>query len=273
MSKTNPTISVLMSVYNGQPYLQEAIESILTQTYTDFEFIIIDDCSDDGSSGIIEEYAKKDSRIKLITNKTRLGLGSNLRHGVEISQGTWIARMDADDISMPQRFEKQLNYVMQNPEIDILGSFAFDINEHGDTIGMRRCPTAHEIIKKFIWTCPIIHPTAFMRKESLILAGSYGTEKRKQDYALWFRCVKAGLYFSNLPEPLIKYRFTKDYFKRNNFLAFMRQIKIGWIGCWQVRAEPIAYIGVTVPLTKALFPDSLHMAISIFLKKFDPRKK
>lgn len=271
--KTTPSITVVMSVYNGLPYLSEAIESILLQSYTDFEFIIIDDLSTDGSSEILKKYAKKDTRIELIKNTTRLGLGANLKHGVQIAQGQWIARMDADDISMPNRLAKQLEYVTANPQTDILGSYALDIDATGNTIGTRRCPTSHESIVKYIWSCPIIHPTAFMRKTSLLRAGSYGNEKRRQDYALWFRCAANGLNFANLPEPLLKYRFTGDYFHRNNLSALLTQVKIGWKGCWQVKASPIAYIGVTIPLIKGLLPKRCGMIITKILKRFDPRNK
>jgi len=269
----NPQVSVLMSVYNGFPYLSEAISSILQQTYSDFEFIIIDDCSVDGSLQLIEKYAASDARIKLIKNQSRLGLGASLRHGVEIAVGQWIARMDSDDISLPERIEKQMEYVVAHPQIDILGSYAIDIDEHGNENGQRRVPISHVQIAKYIWTCPIIHPTAFMRKSSLIKSGSYGTEKRRQDYALWFRCAASGLQFANLPQALLKYRFTGDYFRRNNLKALLIQVKIGWIGCFQVKAAPVAYIGVVVPLIKGILPRGFGMFISKILKKFDPRNK
>jgi glycosyltransferase involved in cell wall biosynthesis len=268
-----PQISVLMSVYNGLPYLNEAVDSILSQTFTDFEFIIIDDCSSDGSREILEKYAENDQRIKLIKNENRLGLGANLKNGVQLAQGKWIARMDADDISIPIRLSKQIEYVTNHPEIDILGSYAMDIDASGKELGLRRCPQNHAEIIKYIWTCPIIHPTAFIKKESLLRAGSYGDEKRRQDYALWFRCAASGLQFANLPEPLLKYRFTGDYFAKNNLRALLTQVKIGWRGCRQVKAKPIAYIGVAIPLIKGMLPKSFGMVISGVLKKFDPRNK
>lgn len=268
-----PKISVLMSVYNGLPYLTESIESILAQTYKDFEFIIIDDCSNDGSYKVIEEYAKNDSRIKIIQNKERAGLGANLKKGVDIAKGEWIARMDADDISLPQRFIKQMDYITKHPNTDILGSYATDIDENGNSVGIRKVPLKHDDIIKYIWTCPIIHPTAFLKKSALIKADSYGSEKRRQDYALWFRCAAIGLNFANLPEPLLKYRFTDNYFCRNNLNALLYQVRLGWHGCLLVKAPKIAYIGVCIPLVKGLLPKSFGMYISKLLKKFDPRYK
>ena len=262
-----------MSVYNGQPYLCEAVDSILAQTYKDFEFIIIDDCSSDGSPGILENYAASDNRIILVKNQQRLGLGKNLRHGVSIAQGKWLARMDADDISLPHRLAKQLEYVTTYPDTDILGSYAIDVDGHGRELGIRQCPLTHENIVKYIWTCPVIHPTAFMKISALLSAGSYGTEKRRQDYALWFRCAANGLRFANLPTPLLKYRFTGNYFARNDLPALISQVRIGWKGCRQVKAAPLAYFGVAVPLVKGLLPKRMGMFISGVLKKFDPRYK
>lgn len=270
---THPTISVLMSVYNGLPYLADAVDSILAQTFSDFEFIIIDDLSIDGSLAILEKYAVTDQRIKLVKNPQRLGLGNNLRSGVQIAVGKWIARMDADDVSLPERLAKQLEYITKHPNTDVLGAFAIDIDENGNSIGERRVPTSHEDIRKYIWTCPIIHPTAFMKRTSILAAGSYGSERRRQDYALWFRCAAAGLKFANLPEPLLKYRFTGDYFNRNNLPALVDQVKIGWKGCWLIKASLIAYIGVTVPLIKGILPKSFGMVVSGVLKKFDPRNR
>ena len=266
-----PKITVLMSVYNGLPYLEDALDSILNQTLDDFEFLIIEDCSNDASLEKLETYAKKDSRINLIKNNNNKGLGANLKKGVKLAKGDYIARMDSDDIALPHRLQTQYDFAIANPDIDIMGSFATDINEQGDDIGIRKMPVSHEEIVKYIWTCPIIHPTAFMKKESLLKAGSYGSEKRRQDYALWFRCAKHGLKFANIPEPLLKYRFADEYFKKNNLPALITQVKIGWKGCTQVKAPPIAYIGVAVPLVKGILPKPIKRCMTRILKKVDPR--
>ncbi|MCE3232759.1 MAG: exopolysaccharide biosynthesis [Rickettsiaceae bacterium] len=260
-----------MSVYNGLPYLEKAVNSILNQTFTDFEFLIIDDCSTDGSLEILEKFAAQDNRIFLHKNQTRQGLGANLRNGVNLAKGEWIARMDADDIALPHRLQTQIDFALANPEIDIIGSFATDISEHDEPIGQRKMPTEHSQITKYIWTCPIIHPTVFMRKSSLVKAGSYGNEKRRQDYALWFRCAKAGLHFANIPENLLQYRFADEYFRKNNFKALITQVKIGWKGCYLVGASPMSYIGVAVPLIKGILPRAANKIVTKILKKVDPR--
>ncbi|HXK49687.1 MAG TPA: glycosyltransferase family 2 protein, partial [Clostridiales bacterium] len=119
-SEITPAISVIMSVYNSEQYLQESIDSILDQTFNDFEFIITDDCSTDGSFEIIKSYAMLDKRIKYFRNSENIGLTKSLNLMLDIAKGKYIARMDSDDISMPDRFSKQFDFMENNPEIGVL---------------------------------------------------------------------------------------------------------------------------------------------------------
>ena len=121
MKKKSPLISVLMPVYNSEKYVAEAIESILCQTYKDFEFIIINDASTDSSLKIIAKYAKQDKRIKLINNKKNVKISASLNKGLSIAKGKYIARMDSDDISLPSRFELQTKFLADNPAVGIVG--------------------------------------------------------------------------------------------------------------------------------------------------------
>src|SRR3990172_12530717 len=128
----NPVITVLMSAYNAEKYLREAIESILNQTFKDFEFIIINDCSTDKTKKIIEEYANKDARIKLINNATNLGLTKSLNIGLKEARGEYVARLDADDVALPERLEKQYEFMNKNRDITLTGAWAEKIYEEGD---------------------------------------------------------------------------------------------------------------------------------------------
>ncbi len=270
----NPKVTVLMSVYNGKKYLRESIESILNQTYENFEFLIIDDGSTDESIEILQYYLKIDKRIKLIVNKSNQGLSSNLATGVDLAATTWIARMDADDISIKNRLELQMNYIISHPDLDILGGYAIDIDENGNELEPRKVPTSHEKISSLIWTCPFIHPTVMFRREAIIKAGSYNKKLiRRQDYDLWFRCSAAKLKFANMDVPLIYYRFTDDYFKKNNFKVQLFQAKMGWKGSKLVKASPIAYVGITIAFLKGILPYSIRRPINEALKKIDPRRK
>lgn len=268
-----PTVTVLMSVYNGRPYLEEAIESILGQTYTDFEFLIIDDASTDGSRDILETWSRRDDRVRLILHEENQGLGVALEEGVEQAKAPLVARMDADDVSMPTRLERQVEYFQSNPETDVLGTFAIDVDEQGNHIKPRRFPVSHEEIIRYIWTCPVLHPTVMMRAASIRKVGNYDSSLRKrQDYELWFRCAEQGLTFANIPEPLLKYRFTQDYYKRNDLSVVWDQAKIGWRGCQITNASPLAYLGVLVPLLRSLLPRPLNALVHRILEYVDPRR-
>ena len=269
-------LTVLMSVYNGEFYLEEAIESILRQTFTNFDFLIIDDASTDKSSAILEEFAKQDSRIKILTNKQNYGLAYSLARGVEAAETPWIARIDADDLAIRDRLAKQMNYIEEHSEIDILGSYALNINDDGEILGTRKVPIDHENICRLIWTNPLIHPTVLFRRSAILQIGSYYCKTRQripEDYQLWFRACAAGLQFANLPEPLIYYRFSEKNFVRNNLQFLLAHVLIGWQGCWRVKAAPLAYLGITKPLVLGILPPSLRYLVYNWLKQFDPRIK
>lgn len=267
-------ITVLMSVYNGRPYLEEAIKSIVNQTFSEFEFLIIDDASTDGSRELLKEWDAKDERIRLILHDKNRGLGYALAEGVEAACGKWIVRMDDDDISLPHRIETQVAYLEEHPEVDILGAWAVDINAEGKQAGERKYPTNHEEIEQVIWTNPIIHPTAVLRKSAIERVGSYDPAVRKrQDYDLWFRCLEGGLRFANVPEVLLEYRITDDHYQRNDVQVAWEQAKMGWAGCWRIGASPVSYIGVGVPLLRAMLPQRANKFLHRQLHRIDPRRK
>jgi glycosyltransferase involved in cell wall biosynthesis len=269
----SPSVTVLMSVYNGEEYLDAAVESILRQTYEDFEFLIIDDASTDESRSCLLTWAEKDDRIRLVLKDVNEGLGQALHDGVNMAQAPLIARMDGDDVAMPDRLEKQVAYFDEHPEADILGSWAVDIDEEGREKQYRRYPKEHDEIVRLIWTNPLVHPSVMMRKDAIESVGSYDPDVRKrQDYELWFRCVAGGLRFANYPEALLRYRFTGDYYDRNDLKVAWRQAKIGWQGCRRVGAGPMAYIGVAVPLFRSLLPRALNAGLHNLLHRVDPRR-
>jgi len=215
----NPMISVVMSVYNAEKYLQEAIQSILTQTYKDFEFIIINDGSSDKSLEIIEKYRNQDERIVLISRENR-GLIASLNEGIEKARGKYIARMDADDISLPERFEKQLE-LMEKDTLDICGCHYFLINEKNDFVSVFLAP----IIKSSFYyhmanTVPFGHPSVMYRKDFFERHNLFYGKSRYQnaeDYALWLNMWQLGASFGNVNAFLFKYRdFSESLSKKNN---------------------------------------------------------
>ncbi len=262
-------ISIIMSVYNAEKYLKESLESILSQTYKNFEFIIVEDCSSDSSLNILKEYAMQDQRIILIENKRNLGLTKNLNKAIKISKRKYIARMDADDISEKNRLEEQIKFLENNHEIDILGTFSKNINELGEVIGRRKAPIKHEDILKLLPKVnPIAHPTVMFRKSSLKQIGGYNEAYRKcQDYELWFRAASFGLKMHNIPNFLMKYRMNDNYVTRKSWEYRKTDIKIRLKGYKELRLSHPKYIYLLIPIILACMPSSFYS----LLKKLDPR--
>jgi glycosyltransferase involved in cell wall biosynthesis len=203
-----PVISVVMSVYNGQKYLRESVDSILNQTYKNFEFIVINDGSEDNSLGMLLEYQTRDNRL-LIVNQNNIGLTRSLNRGVRLAASEYIARQDADDISLPTRLEKQLDYMENHPEVAAIGSLADVFNVDGVLRTSRDPKYSRKGIKRHLAKKNLfLHGSAMMRKSHLAKVGFYREFFRhSQDYDLWLRLSQ---YFDIdiLPEHLYQYRVT-----------------------------------------------------------------
>jgi glycosyltransferase involved in cell wall biosynthesis len=202
-------ISVVMPVYNGERFLAPALESILKQTYRDFELIVVNDGSNDRTTEILDDYAFRDSRIRVIQSP-HIGLCEALNIGIDAAKNPWIARMDADDIAMPQRFEKQLNAAKHRPEVVVWGSYIHHINSAGNILSFSKVgpPTVNEFEKrrKRNEVVQVIHPTAFMRKDAVLKAGGYKPEyEAAEDVELFDRMGDSGPIVA-VPEALLHYR-------------------------------------------------------------------
>ncbi|MFH1366674.1 MAG: glycosyltransferase family 2 protein [Patescibacteria group bacterium] len=199
-------ITVLMPVYNGESYLGTAIESILKQTYKGYEFLIIDDASTDSSLEIIKSY--KDARIRLIHNAINVGLNKNLNIGLAAAQGEYIARMDQDDISYPERLSKQFLYLEQNPDVGVCGTAVKILDKKGKKPNLV-FPAENNLIRwSFCFYNTIAHPTVMMRKKIIYQVKGYSVLDRAQyaeDYDLWSRLLPI-TKFHNLKEPLLTLR-------------------------------------------------------------------
>jgi len=207
---TNPKVTVLMSVYNGEGYLREAIDSVLSQTYSDFEFLIIDDGSTDGSVDIIRSYL--DPRIRLIENEKNIGLTRSLNKGLKLSRGEYIARMDGDDIALPERLEKQVHFLNEHVNVGLVGGSDITINGVGDEIGFRKKLTNNGALKQGLLAGDnqFCHPSSMFRKECIEKVGPYREEfKMAQDYDLWLRIAEE-FELANIEEALCKHRIIPD---------------------------------------------------------------
>lgn len=202
---TNPKVTVLMSVHNGQKYLREAIESILNQTYLDFEFLIIDDGSTDGSSDIIRSY--QDGRIQLVRSVENLGLTRSLNKGLKLARGEYIARMDGDDVSLPSRLEKQVGYLDEYKNVGLVSNLFVEIDEMGEEIGLKSLPTENDEIKESLLRVNCFcHTSSMFRQKCIEAVGPYREEfKMAQDYDLWLRIAEE-FDVANIEEPLCKVR-------------------------------------------------------------------
>ena len=195
-----------MPVFNGEKYIGEAIESVLNQTWTDFELLIVNDGSTDNTAAVIASY--NDKRIKLV-NQQNAGVSGALNTGLKEAVGEYIARFDADDICYSNRLDKQYKFMLENPQYILIGSDVDYINEEGDFIFNFK-NTGHtnsEINETFMQNCPFVHSSVFYRKDVVIELGGYETKAHSfEDYFLWVKLIKRGMV-CNFAEPLIKVRF------------------------------------------------------------------
>ncbi len=186
---TRPRVSVLMSVYNGERYLREAVKSILNQTFTAFEFIIIDDCSTDNTWQILTAYAAQDPRIVLIRNEENFGLTRSLNKGLALALGEYIARQDADDVSVPDRLSTQVCFLKKHPEVGAVGAAVRLIDDKGRLLSVAHPPTDHKTLYAYLLldNC-LCHSTLFARSSLLKQLGGYNPNlPYAQDYDLWWR--------------------------------------------------------------------------------------
>ena len=212
-------VSVILTNYNGMPYLKKSVNSILSQTYKNFELIIVDDCSTDDSAKFLKSL--NFNRLKLIFNKRNIGQTLSLNKAISVSTGSFIARMDSDDISTRNRFKEQINYFKKNPGIDILGSQAKIINKFDKEVGEINVPSKHSAVWAYsLMHNPFIHPSIIMKKKIFIKPHKPYCDKHiNQDFDLWSR-ILPNHKAANIKKRLLLYRIhdsnmTKAYMKKN----------------------------------------------------------
>ena len=203
---TNPLVTVLMTVYNGAEYLKTSINSIITQTFTDFELLIVNDYSTDNSVKIIESF--NDKRIVIHNNERNLGQTKSLNIGLKLARGKYVARMDADDMAFTFWLEKLVNLIKVYPEYAAVGSMAVVIDSTGKIKKMRRVPVSfQEIIFRIFFDSPMNHVSVLLNKDLILRNGGYDEEfKVTQDYELWSSLIRNNYSIKNIPEILVSYR-------------------------------------------------------------------
>ncbi|MEP4805693.1 MAG: glycosyltransferase [Hyphomicrobiales bacterium] len=236
LAEKPPRLSVLMPVFNCAAFLPKAIESVLCQSYTDFEFLIHDDGSTDNSFEILEMYAKKDLRIQ-VTSSENKGIAATLNHLIESSRGELLARFDADDVCLPERFDLQVKHIDSKSSLVLVGGAAIVIDECGRPIWVNRPPLSHDEIDEnnISGINSIVHPATLMKGDVVRGIGGYDVSyTTSQDLDLWLRMAEVG-EVENHSEALIMYRIHKGGIsetKRDNQYAMCRR---GCVAAWKRR--------------------------------------
>jgi glycosyltransferase involved in cell wall biosynthesis len=203
-----PEISVIMSVCDGEPHLRESVESILNQTFTDFEFIIVDDGSTDATWDILKDYAKRDERFVLVQNRENIGLTKSLNRGLKLAKGRYIARQDGDDVSLPQRLATQIEFLEKHEHVGLLGSTYHVTDEQGQTIATMHHPETDTGIRwQMLFHNAFCHTSVMLRRDLLNRANLLYDEDLTscQDYELWSRMLQH-IRAANLQTPLVAWR-------------------------------------------------------------------
>lgn len=205
-----PSISVVIPVYNGERHLAEALDSIISQTLMDWECLIINEFgSNDASAAIAQKYSKQDSRFRLVQNEQKLGLAASLNKGIQLARGTYIARLDADDLARSDRFEKQRTFMEAHPEVVVCGSWQHHFGQ--DTDWIHKCPENPDQCKaNLLFFCDLCHSTLLLRKDALTKYQlEYNPAFLAEDFELWTRVIGIG-EIANIPEVLGEYRWEGD---------------------------------------------------------------
>ena len=206
MESPDPVVSVVMAVYNERPYLEGAVRSILHQTFEDFEFIIVDDGSTDGSGEVLERFAETDDRIRL-THQENQGISRSRNRGLSMAKGRYIAVMDGDDVSKPRRLGRQVQFLRTHPEVGVVGTKIKYIDADGQVTGEWPLPTDPDVTSwKLLFNACLCHPSVMVRRSLLEELGGYAEWMPVGlDYELWTRAVQVSR-LANLPETLLKLR-------------------------------------------------------------------
>lgn len=218
-----PRVSVILPAFNAEAYIKEAIESILGQTFRDFELIVINDCSADGTEAVILSFG--DDRLVYVKNEENLGVAATLNRGLALARGEYIARMDADDISLPRRLELQAACLDAHPDIAVLGTNVETFDENGPQRTGWSATDPRQMNVDLFFSCGIAHPSVMMRKSVIEELGGYDREfEGLEDYELWCR-VSKGHGVTTLPEVLFRYRVHSGQVTKNPSPKYLQRLQ------------------------------------------------
>lgn len=254
-----PKVSVIMGIYNCAPTLQEALDSLYAQTYQDFEIILCDDGSEDNTYGIALENQKKHPNIVVLRNCQNLGLNQTLNNCLAVAKGEYIARMDGDDISLPERFAAEVGFLDEHPEYSIVSSPMYYFDSEG-IFGQGKggqIPTK----ESFIYGTPHPHAPCMVRKEAYDKVKGYAVDKRllrNEDYHLWMKMYSMGYRGCNLEECLYSMRDDRNATKRRSWTGRRNEAYSRWVACRTLHLPVKGYLYCLRPIILYLMPTSLY---------------
>lgn len=258
-----PKVSIIMGIYNCAVTLPEAIDSIFAQTFSDWQLVLCDDGSIDNTYSIAESYQKRcPDRIKLIKNDRNMGLNHTLNRCLELADGEYIARQDGDDISLPERFEKEVNALNSRPEIAIVSTAMTYFDENG-TWGQNH-PVEFPQNRDFIPGTPFCHAPCMVRRKAFDAVNGYTEDKRLlrvEDYDLWIKMYAAGFRGQNLLEPLYAMRDDRSAYSRRRFKYRVNEFCVRLKAAKLLRLGPKAYIYAFRPIVVGLLPERVYQAL------------
>ncbi len=220
--ETSPLVSVILATYNEKPdYIERSIQSILNQEYDNIELIVLDDSDNKETIRTIDRLSEQDGRIKVVRKAARMGFVPSLNEGLRLARGEYIARMDGDDIALPNRLSDQISYLTAHPDVDVLGGAMNVINEAGEKISQRVYPARGWRMKLYtIFRSPLGHPTVIFRRERLGDFNYDETFKKAEDIELWLRLRNEGVVFDNIKSLVLNYRVSGDMATKRNHSQF-----------------------------------------------------
>ncbi len=262
-------ISVIMGAFNSDPdKLLIAVNSILKQTYDNFELIICDDCSTDEKTAIcLKQLAQKDDRVVLLHNFINMGLAQSLNNCIKVAKGKYIARMDDDDYSHPDRFEKQVGFLNNHPEIGLVGCAINLFDDNGIWGSVKNVERPQK--EDFLFATPFTHPTIMVKKEAYLKVNGYCAEKRTkrtEDYDLFMRLYSEGIKGFNLQDCLFDYRMDSNGYKKQKFRYRIDEAVIKYRGFKKMGLLPRGYIYLIKPIVSGLIPGSIKSRL--YKKRF-----
>ncbi len=257
MGSGTPCVSVIMGVHNGERTVRSALESIQDQTFTDWECIICDDGSTDGTWDMLLASTATDARFKLLRNSSNHGLAYTLNRCIDAASGNYFARQDADDTSDTTRLAELTTYLDANPDVAVVGTYAALVDDRGEIWGELRHPLKPKKVDWLKGPC-VVHPSVMMRRRAIIDAGKYNEVAiRLEDYDLWFRLVNRGCQIVTLPKKLYNLHWDRSDYSRRRFRYRLGEMRLVIRGVGLLNAPRYCYGYVLKPLLTGLMPTKL----------------